>query len=108
MPYIVGLAGLAQVAFGLLYLGASRSAVHEAVAAMLFGMGVLAVALAAILHRLNNPVAMAEPSQSQAAKGDLITIYKMYDIRREGLAVKAGGQTFPDVDAAKAYIDKLA
>ncbi len=106
MSILIGLVGAAQIIFAFMYFNVAKSAVHEAVAVMLFGFGTLAIALAAILHRLNATPAQAALAPIAAAKGDLITIYKMYDIRREGMGVSAAGNQFADLDAAKAFIDQ--
>jgi tellurite resistance protein TehA-like permease len=100
---LIGL-GLLQMAFGVFYLIVSQSAVHEAVAAMLFGLGTLALGLGAILQRMETKPAAATPTSTT---GELITIYRMCDIRRSPSGgVTAAGNSFANVDAAKAFIDK--
>lgn len=105
MAVFIGLLGALQMVLGLLAKFSATSAIHETVAAILFGLGTLAIALASILHRLNTPVSQPAPI---ATNSDLITIYRMYDIRKGAGGVTAAGETFPDVDAAKAFIDKRA
>ena len=108
MAFIIGALGLLQMAAGVLILMAAKSALHETTSATAFGLGTVTLALAMILTRLDTQAAAGQnaPTAEARSNGDLITIYRMYDIRRSGSGVSAAGEIFANADAAKAYIDK--
>lgn len=105
MPFILYALGLVQMAAGAFVLFAAKSAMHETTAAAAFGLGTVTLALAAILEAQTTKTQSATILPAKSG-GDLITIYRMYDIRRAGSGVTAAGSTFANVDEAKAYIDK--
>lgn len=45
--------GLLQIVGGILVAVAAKSAIHEILGSIAFGMGVLAIGLAAVIERLN-------------------------------------------------------
>ncbi len=104
MAIALAAVGALQIIAAFLVYQVSDTVIDEAVAVMLFGFGTLTIALAAILHRISAPPMQIATTTSP--KGDLVTIYRMYDIRRDGAGVTAAGASFPNVDAAKAFIDQ--
>lgn len=54
MHVVFILAGLLQIVGGILVFMSSKSAIHEILGAIAFGMGVLCLAMAAMLGQLNS------------------------------------------------------
>jgi hypothetical protein len=110
MSYVLIFAGFAQIAVGFFIVFVARSAMHETTAAVAIGMGFLALGLGRLLqYREDEEKArkVVESRSSTSPLGDVITTYKMYDIRRASLGVSAGGNHFPSIAKAKEYIDGL-
>ena len=108
MSILLTILGLLQIAAGIFFIGAAKGGIHETTAVVAFGMGVLAIGIGHVIKCLEDQSAAAQtPTPQDAGRDGLITTYKKYDIRRSGLFVKAGGQIFDNVDAAKRYIDNL-
>ena len=107
MSFVIYALAALQFAYTLIAIAGTQLGLFATLPSIPFAGATAALALARILQLLETADARHQAEQrAPAPKGELVTIYRMYDIRRAAGGVTAAGALFPDVDAAKAFIDK--
>lgn len=105
MSVVIYIAAALQIAYSALVFFVAKSAMHETTMAVMFSGAAICLALGRMLQYLE-----ADASKGKIAargdQGDLVTIYRMHDIRRTEAGVTALGRTFANTDAAKSAIDQ--
>jgi Na+/phosphate symporter len=66
MPVLLNFLGVLQIIGGIAVALSAKSAIHEILGSIAFGMGVLALGLAAILSRLSDLGSLKAASEKQA------------------------------------------
>lgn len=67
---VIAILGVLQIAVGLLAYGAAASAIHEILGAILFGAGIICIALAGIIERLDKAVTNSDSLREMKRAAD--------------------------------------
>lgn len=109
--FILAIMAMIQVAGGVLVYMLAKSAIHEILAAISFGLGMIQYALAVLVHQLNEILktkttpAAPPPKTITESQGSLHSTYRGHQIFNGHPGFRTLKSDFATLDAAKAAID---